>query len=254
MKAEHRKELQTNALADAVGGFLKGAKSYAGAVWALVLIGIVIYGFYWWYSSNYSDRIALAWIDFLNATEWSDPKALGESEQLAAQAKYMEETADRRRATTAEMPSRLRAADYLYRKGYGKLDDIPSAAKEDMAAARTVYEAIRKNPGEAKDVGLRALSAIAKTYESTGEIDKAIETYQQILTEYGKHFRAGSDGSAHPLILDAERALAFFESDIGRQLYKDWLTRHGVSPPDTPPGGRTPENVPDRPIEPPPPP
>src|SRR5262245_50618170 len=60
MKAEHRKELQTNALADRMGRLLQSFKSRPRRtsllIWLLV-IGVIVGGFAWWTAGNTRKRL-----------------------------------------------------------------------------------------------------------------------------------------------------------------------------------------------------
>src|SRR5262249_32871518 len=55
MKAEHRKELQTNALADRIGKFLQGLKARPSSSSTIIWVFIILAGG-WWYFSRASER------------------------------------------------------------------------------------------------------------------------------------------------------------------------------------------------------
>jgi hypothetical protein len=64
MKAEHRKELQTNSLADYLGNLVRNARSGAGLSWFKVIVVLVLVlgvGAFWiWWNAS-SNRAAEAW-------------------------------------------------------------------------------------------------------------------------------------------------------------------------------------------------
>ena|SRR5579862_772681 len=86
MKAEHRKELQTNALADLLGRTVRKARSGPSFSWFWAFIVLIILGVgvgYWWISKNKARENAEAWarLDYNDreslkelATEYKDTK------------------------------------------------------------------------------------------------------------------------------------------------------------------------------------
>src|ERR1700733_10964809 len=77
MKAEHRKELQTNTLADMLGRTVRKARSGGGLSWfkvfLVLFVGAVVLGFFW-VRSNKARENAEAWAKI----EYNDGKSLEE--------------------------------------------------------------------------------------------------------------------------------------------------------------------------------
>src|SRR5205823_2510174 len=91
MKAEHRKELQTNLLADRVGRALQGARGVPGRRMVLfVLLGIVVFGggiLIWVIWTNSLRAQQDRWVQFDEATDMTTLMDLGKEYAQTPQGK-----------------------------------------------------------------------------------------------------------------------------------------------------------------------
>jgi hypothetical protein len=235
MKAEHRKELQTNVLADRMGKFLQGASSTSGAVWALLGIVIVVGVAYWWWTTRAANRISAAWIDY-----WDHRQS----------AESLEDVMQREKGTAAERAARLSRADFLYDEGYKALFTAkgPQGAKAHFEEAARIYKELGDNPGDSREVTIRALIGQAKAHESLaslgkeGSLEEARRLYELIHEKYGQEPRG-------PLVQAAEERLEMLKGQGNKEalaFYQKWhgsLARIEETP--KPPEPKAPEKAPE---------
>ena len=182
MKAEHRKELETNVLANSMGKLVEAVRTgpkgslRIGIVAALVL-GALVLGYYL-YQSSYTDTSKL-WTQ-LDAAK--DPKDL-------------EELAKDNAGTLPARTARFEVARIFLAEGVQNLGsfDQHESALDKLEKARTLYEELGN---EARDMPLLAQEAMmgaAKAEESLcgsaqadspteprGTLDRALELYQKL--------------------------------------------------------------------------
>lgn len=234
MKAEHRKELLTNTLADQMGKFIKGTSSMSGTVWVLLGLIVVVGVAYWWWTGLAANRIASAWIDYSDGRQSAD---------------RLEEVINQWKGTAAERAAKLTRADHLYEKGYEALFTAkgPQGALPHFQAAAQIYEQLSQDPGNSREVAVRALVGAAKAHESLASLgqkeslDKAKSLYQQLLKQYGQEPRS-------PLVQEAEKRLALLDGPSGSDaltFYKEWPARLAKIEA----SGQTPDSTPGPPAE-----
>ncbi|MCS6851808.1 MAG: hypothetical protein NZ700_11640 [Gemmataceae bacterium] len=129
MKAEHRKELETNTLADQLGRWLQQARgAFSGAGWwfwgALALVVLAIVGWHLWSRSSLSRRSAL----------WT------REDQAASQAQIeeLEKLAAEHRGTAAARIAQFQIARYRLQQGLGSLG---SPGQRRIEGAQSVEQA-----------------------------------------------------------------------------------------------------------------
>src|SRR5262249_47978353 len=88
MKAEHRKELHTNALADRMGKLLKGMRSRTQStslmVWVIILLAVGTLGAWWYFSTSARRARSALWVGLDDTGEArSDDRYLENLEQFA---------------------------------------------------------------------------------------------------------------------------------------------------------------------------
>jgi tetratricopeptide (TPR) repeat protein len=189
MKAEHRKELQTNVLADRLGRLLEGVKEGPSrSTWlilgAVALVVVLILA--WRYFAQSAESISAArWVRL-------DGLATGDELEDFINDKDNKGT-PQLRAARFEL-ARLSLAEGL--AGLGKPLSRPTAVGQIKKAAET-YEQLADETGELPLLHEEALSGAARAYESLGEFTKAKTFYERLVKEHGKS----------PLARDANAAL-----------------------------------------------
>lgn len=192
MKAEHRKELQTNYLADHLGrmvqGMRAGPKSTGSTVtWVLVslTIGTVIV---WYVASANSNRSPL-WVKF---EEDSSQQDLARLDKLARDYPM----------TLPARASRFQIARVSLQEGLATLYSTRSdSAIVQVREAKRIYAELAKECTNDPVLAPQALMGAAKAEEalvgipkgddpakSEGNLDTALDYYRKIVQEYPKSF------------------------------------------------------------------
>lgn len=191
MKAEHRKELQTNLLADRLGKLAKGIQSPQStpiALWVLGLLAVaVLVG--WYFSTGTSKANSQLWADLEEDTYNKDLIAAEDSFKKLSQdsprtmpgrtARFqrarlllpsgLEELGSSQRDFAAK---RVGEARSLYRQLSGECPDEPLLAQEALMGAAKAEEALA---GVSKD---------DKPEEAEGSLDEALKLYRQLADKY----------------------------------------------------------------------
>jgi tetratricopeptide (TPR) repeat protein len=185
MKAEHRKELQTNALADAVGKLIKGARSRPNATtvtfWVFLILAVgLFFGWRWWSSHSERTRSAL----------WLRLDEAANLEAVAAVARDGQGTPPGRMA-------RYQQARVLLRQGLSELCSY-SATREEreknpppldkLEQARDLYNQLHKDARDNPLLAQEALMGAAKAEEALGDFDAAREKYQALANDFPDSF------------------------------------------------------------------
>lgn len=178
MKAEHRKELTTNTLANRLGEAVQSMKEgpSRGTLYVLAAVGVVVILVLVW-------RYLAASAEETDSARWLKWNNLATPEQLKAFAenKDLEGHAQGRVARLEE--ARRRLFEGLRQLGNA---GTRKQALEDLQQAAGLYD---KLAGEYADKPLlhqQALMGAAKAHESLGEADAARKNYQQLQTKYGE--------------------------------------------------------------------
>jgi tetratricopeptide (TPR) repeat protein len=185
MKAEHRKELQTNVLADRLGKAIQGIKEGPSRgtmlfVGVVALAGLLI--FIWWYfwsTSQAADSARWAAWDGLTTPAALDSFAQNKENQ----------------GTTQGRVARFQIARLSLLAGLRELGSSRAAALENIRKAARIYEELA---GESSDSPLllqEALLGAGKANEGLGEVDKAKGYYKKLAdthpdSPFGKDARA----------------------------------------------------------------
>ncbi|MCA9200511.1 MAG: hypothetical protein KDA87_23390, partial [Planctomycetales bacterium] len=167
MKTEHRHELQTNELADKLGGVIQQVKPYANLIVgvAVILAGIVVVTQLW--ASRNKEKQERAWSSYFMAQE-----SPGGAESL-------KEVASSFAGTPASEWALQAAADRHLREGYSQLFEDRGAAAEELKAAKETYEQLL-NTTSRPTLKMRAQYGLAQTEESLGSLDNALNQYKSI--------------------------------------------------------------------------
>jgi tetratricopeptide (TPR) repeat protein len=239
MKAEHRHELKTNALADTMGRLMQGLKTgpsrHTLLVWGVIgLIAVGAATVYFIWKSGREERSAL-WLQVDEAERRLD-EAATDDEVEAALDKF-KEIADKNPGTPQARVLRFDRARARFRWG---LENLYSTTKRDKAVealrtARGWYDELAKEPVKDKDepnriLAQEALINVAKADESLGNLDEALKGYKALADAYpNSPLGQAAAERAKYLADDANRARA-------KQLYDklNELTGPEAKPADSP--------------------
>jgi tetratricopeptide (TPR) repeat protein len=177
MKAQHRKELQTNVLADRIGRLIESVKAGPSQTTMMVITGIIVLGtavfFGWRYYSNVSkqNRSEL-WLKVEEATDLQK----------------LEKIANENPNTVAGKVARLQWARTLYRQGIEKLYSVSDrdTAKQNLEEARKLYDQVAKELSDNPVMTQEALMGSAKARESLGDVDGATTAYEKLAKDFPK--------------------------------------------------------------------
>jgi tetratricopeptide (TPR) repeat protein len=173
MKAEHRKELKTNALADSLGRALQTMKegpSQRTLLWAVVIVVVVVLFLVWrWVKSSSEESDSRLWMRLENLY------TPGEVQTFADEAK----------GTTQARVARFQLARLRVRNG---VQTLGGASKDEgrqaLQEGAQAYEALIEETRDLPVMQQEALMGAAKAYESLGNLDKAQAHYQKLKQEY----------------------------------------------------------------------
>lgn len=179
MKAEHRKELQTNLLADRMGRVLQNVKTRPNrqvvfyVVLALVVV-VVLLGVYFWRWSA-TNRNSIGWVAFESATN----------------EKVMREIAEEYSSTPQGQSARMQIAWlHLWENGIKGVMFNPNAALNNIVLAKKEYEALAEDCKDDPILYSEALYCIAVAEESLAcnfkdvqgaQLDKALTAYKAVV-------------------------------------------------------------------------
>jgi hypothetical protein len=204
MKAEHRKELQTNALADRLGRFFKGFKtgSSSGGLAILVivvLVAIIVLAFFYFNRTTKRARSEM-WLglDKITTEELSSKNkgfhaSASDDEDLKKTIEKLERIATDNPDTKASLVARFRIAQInLVNRGinllpqYGKAE----AALKSLDRAEEDYEKLVKECKNDVTWEPQARLALAKIAETRAvkdleNLDKAQALYEQLAEQFG---------------------------------------------------------------------
>jgi len=197
MKAEHRKELQTNALADRMGRFIKQIKKRPSRgsflTWVLVVIVLAAGGFFLLRRGAAANREARAWAEF---SQGDYPRA-----REGKRTVYNYDILMQERSLVGRAAKLQRAWEFLHDRGIKMLQADYFNALDAVRAAGKVYEStfpeVKDDPVLAPEVKY-ALAVVEETLAAQltltdkkreEHIDKALRLYQGVEKEYR--------GSAH---------------------------------------------------------
>jgi hypothetical protein len=196
MKAEHRKELQTNVLADRLGRMYEtvksGSSSNSGLIWAVIAVVAVGSVIAWkYYDSKTSKTRSALWTKLDGAVSNADIKDL---DQIASD----------NRGTLPARVARFQVARLLLQQGMDNLgsESRRADALEKIEQARAAYLELIPLSSDAPVLAQEAMMGAAKAEETLmgvpkadnpseyrGTLERAIELYQQLAKAYPESFQ-----------------------------------------------------------------
>jgi len=187
MKAEHRKELETNVLADWLGRRLEtlkqGSKNSYLVTGVVVLIAALVFGGIYWLRTTRASASAL-WYKYDTAGTLSD------LDKLAAD----------NRGTMAARASRFEVARALLAQGVQNLGNPEqhASAVDSLEKARGFYEELAPQAKDTPVLQQEALMGVATAEESLvgsskdASLDKAQEYYQRVADQFPDTFQGAA--------------------------------------------------------------
>jgi hypothetical protein len=179
MKAEHRKELQTNTLANKLGEAIQGMKEGPSRGTVLVLFAValvVILVLVWRYFSTTAEENESA--------RWLRWDGLSTQEQLKAFAEDKD--------VQGHLPGRLARLEEARRDLHDGLRDLGglgasrTQALDEIRKAAGQYDKLAEECADKPLLHQQALLGAAKAHEALGETDQAQQFYQQLADKYGR--------------------------------------------------------------------
>jgi len=197
MKAEERKALQTNALAQELGKAIDTIKQgpsrstmiYLGVGIAIVAVALLARTF--WRSSEAT-----------SSARWLKLDEIVFPEQLAS---FLEEP-DLKETQQGRL-ARFKEARIKLTQGIRDLGTNPSLAQTNIEEGTKIYEKLIDSVSRVPLLHQEALWGSAKGNESLGQIDRAKEYYEKLVKEYP----ASSMGK------DSKKQLERLDSDTGKK-------------------------------------
>ena len=173
MKSERRHELEHNELADWIGKTILAIKPYQNlilGVLILLLVGGVVFA---WWRNHSGTQTAEAWDQFCKALDSRDPAKLNE---------IIEQYPNTHVAHCAA----LVVADMHLNMGCERRFENNALASQELIKATKLYKVVLDPREGSRNALLReqATFGLARAYEASGDLDKAVEYYQQVKGAY----------------------------------------------------------------------
>jgi tetratricopeptide (TPR) repeat protein len=176
MKAEHRKELMTNTLANRLGEAVSSMKEgpSRGTLFVLGVVGlIVILALVWRYlAASGEEADSARWLKWDSVATPEQLKAFVENKEVEGQAQ-----------------GRLARLEEARRSLYEGLRQLGNPgtrkkAQEELKHAVGLYEKLAEECADKPFLHPQALMGAAKSYESLGDAEQARRYYQQLQNKY----------------------------------------------------------------------
>jgi len=213
MKAEHRKELQTNALADSMGRLYQEFKtrpqSASIAVWVLGVLAVVIF-VVWYFTAGAATSRSALWVQIESDSYVRSPQeALDDFTRIAADSPK----------TIPGRTARFQEARVLLPQGLQMLGTLErTRAVADVVRARALFNQLSTETGDDPLLRQEALLGAAKAEEALigvpnveksdqpyGSLDKALELYRKA-ADVAPEAYLGKQALAHAKQLEQNRA------------------------------------------------
>jgi hypothetical protein len=185
MKAQQRKELHTNALADWLGRFAQMVRQTRQGPNTSLLVGAVVV-------------VAIAagvvgWMWYNRHSKLQTSAENRELEQAQSREDY-KKIADAHANTPAGRVARLQMARLSLREGldqlYASNADDRTKARENLEDAKKYYASLVRDCQDAPVLVQECLMGQAKAQESLGDLDGALATYRTLTTQHKDSFLA----------------------------------------------------------------
>jgi len=191
MKAEERKELQTNSLIRFFGRLKHSARGglsrKAAVIWGLVILALVVF-IGWRIASGLSEkRNSARWVELDRASSIDDLDAF----------------IQKNRGTVQAHAARLQQARQNLKDGLSSLYTRRSSAADQLKEAADAYEELARQFKATPVLVQECLLGAGKAYEGLGDLDRALSFYNDLQ----KRFKDG------PLAREAGRRVSEIEKN-----------------------------------------
>jgi tetratricopeptide (TPR) repeat protein len=191
MKAEHRHELKTNALADMMSRALHTLKTGPSrhglfTIGVIVVVVVLALGGYLWWKDRKNARSAL-WVKVDGAERRLDLAA--NEDEVEGAVKEFEQIASANPGTLPGRVMRFDRARTLLRWGLEHLySPERDRALKQIKEARDIYAKLEADTGRDKEPILvqEAMMSVARADESLGDLDAALKGYTKLANAYPK--------------------------------------------------------------------
>jgi hypothetical protein len=218
MKAEHRKELHTNVLADRMGRLVQGMKSGPGATSAGVwIIGAFVLGIAvaWYFARGSMASQARAWVELNNANDSSTLKRIGLDNP----------------GTLPARTARFQQARLLLRQGlqhvYGftraeALTQLEEAAKlySELVAECSGHALLQQEAlmgaAKAEEARLIGISKQDEPDQFETQYHRALDLYQRLAREYPKSYLGEAAAKRVREMTDERGKVTDFYADLNK--------------------------------------
>src|SRR5690606_23613662 len=172
MKTERRHELQTNALADALGQAVDRVKPFSQMILGAVLAAVIIFGVVKYLSVRSQEDTVDAWNLYLQGVA---------SQQDGV--KQLESVVNQYPDTAAAPWAHVQLADRALAQGIEQLFQNRADANENLRKAEQHYQSVKQMASDPLLLE-RATLGLARVYESQVQLDKARQQYQEMLSRW----------------------------------------------------------------------
>jgi tetratricopeptide (TPR) repeat protein len=169
MKSEERHKLQQNELADWLAKTITTIKPYQNAIISGIIVLILAVIFLTWWNSESSTQAGSTWRQYVEAISAGDTGAL-------------EKVAEDNPHSQASAAADLAAADIKLFQGCNMLFENKTTANQELSKAAELYQRVidqAKSPA----ILAQATFGLARTRESQGKLDEAIQYYTKTASE-----------------------------------------------------------------------
>jgi tetratricopeptide (TPR) repeat protein len=195
MKADHRKQLEKNELADRLARWWKGGSDQAksnstfwGILGAAVLVVVLIFAWRYYAVSGQNSQ----------GLVWAQIDAEAEKGNFDQTSKGLEAIVEANHGTSVGRAAKAQLARLSFNDGINRLcnDQTRSQAIANVEKARTLYGELVKESNDDPELQREAMLSVAQTEESLvgipkaegnesrGSLDKALELYDEAVHKY----------------------------------------------------------------------
>jgi tetratricopeptide (TPR) repeat protein len=224
MKAEHRKELETNALANYMGTMLQKAKEGPSQkvliTGGLIVLVVVLVGVFLWYAFGSKDKDAERWVQWNTITQAPNADPAPPKEEIAKLRaaypgkldpwlqrlyvlnKFEADNANTTQARMARFQKARLLLDNSQELGSGLSLTPHDTTLKCIGEARDLYEKLITEASDEPALAQEAILNSAKANEDLGDFDKARKLYEQLKKDHPKGM----------YVAQADKALARLDS------------------------------------------
>lgn len=177
MKSERRHELQHNDLLVWVNSVVERIKPYGTLIMLLVVLAVVAFAGWRWWSRQAQADTAYAWDELFGAMNSGDPAVVSD-------------VAEQQPNSEVGQWAGLVAADMYLSNGSRQLFDSKATAAQDLRKSVDGYLSVLQ-VSRSSTIRERATFGLAKAYESLagtrqseGELEKAVQYYQEVASTW----------------------------------------------------------------------